>query len=338
MSELDKRRRYSTTKIIDIRKHFVDAAKFAAGKACVYATGSFGRREASEHSDLDLFIAGRSKRILRPDGTGYDFGPESLLSHLDEICVQGELIQASRSLGFPDFSGDGRYLDRHSIHEFTSTLGTERDDVANTFTARLLLLLESKPLLEDEIYDEIVQGVIDSYWRDYQGHEQAFMPAFLANDILRIWRTFCVNYEARTAREPEDKKASGKLKNYKLKHSRILTCYSALLYLLALYSRRGTVTPSDAFEMTKLTPTERLEWLRDNPDVANAKDVINKLLGQYERFLQTTDFCEEQLINQFMNVEASHKYMAAAHEFGDSIFEAVNLIGNGNSFHRLLVV
>src|SRR4029077_19402552 len=77
-------------------------------------------------------------------------------------------------------------------------------------------------------YDEIVRDVIDGYWRDYQDHQANFMPAFLANDILRIWRTFCVNYEARTKREPDDKKASGKLKNYKLKHSRLLTCYSAL--------------------------------------------------------------------------------------------------------------
>jgi hypothetical protein len=55
------------------------------------------------------------------------------------------------------------------------------------------------------------------------------VPAFLANDILRIWRTFCVNYEARTETEPAEKKAKRKLKNYKLEHSRLLTCYSALL-------------------------------------------------------------------------------------------------------------
>ena len=37
-----------------------------------------------------------------------------------------------------------------------------------------------------------------------------FMPAFLANDILRLWRTFCVNYEARTQTEPAEKKAKRK--------------------------------------------------------------------------------------------------------------------------------
>jgi hypothetical protein len=338
MVELDRRRTYSSDRIIDLRNRFTGASRFASSIACVYATGSFGRCEASEHSDLDLFIAGRSEKLPRDDGSGHDFGPRNLLNHLDEICVQAELIQASRSLGFPEFSGDGRYLDHHSIFEFTDTLGTERDDVANTFTARLLLLLESKPLLEDVVYDEIVLDVINGYWRDYQGHEANFMPAFLANDILRIWRTFCVNYEARTERAPEDRKASGKLKNYKLKHSRLLTCYSALLYLLAVYNSQKSVTPADAIAMTKLTPTERLEWLRDNPDLKGARNIVEKLLSQYDRFLETTNFKEDDLIRKFMVRDESRKYGEAAHEFGDSMFEALTLIGNKSPFHRLLIV
>ena len=217
-------------------------------------------------------------------------------------------------------------------------MGTEKDDVANTFTARLLLLLESRPLLEDAVYDEIVLNVIESYWRDYQDHQTTFMPAFLANDILRIWRTFCVNYEARTEREPEEKKASGKLKNYKLKHSRLLTCYSALLYLLAVHKSKKSVAPSDALAMTKLTPTERLEWLRDRSDLKEAKGTIVNLLSQYTRFLETTNFKEEELIRQFTNKDMSRKFMEAAHEFGDSMFEALTIIGDKSSFHRLLVV
>jgi hypothetical protein len=337
MSGLDDRRKYSSTKILEIREKVAGAQEFAFGRACVYATGSFGRCEASSYSDLDLFIAGRSERIVAPDGSE-GFGSNNLLTHLDEICVQGELIKASRGLGFPDFSRDGQYLARHSIYEFTHTLGTEQDDVANTFTARLLLLLESKPLLGDEIYDEIVGNVIDSYWRDYEGHEASFMPAFLANDILRIWRTFCVNYEAGTERVPDHKKADGKLKNYKLKHSRLLTCYSALLYLLAIYSARKSVSPIDAVQMTKLTPTERLEWVRDQRDFAAAKDTINELLAQYERFLGTTNYSKDVLITQFLDKEVSRRYMAAAHEFGDSMFRVLTLIGSENPFYRLLVV
>ena len=47
MSELDRRRAYSSKMIIKLRDEFVGAGKFASSKACVYATGSLGRCEAS---------------------------------------------------------------------------------------------------------------------------------------------------------------------------------------------------------------------------------------------------------------------------------------------------
>jgi predicted nucleotidyltransferase len=67
-------------------------------KACVYATGSFGRGEASKFSDLDLFIVGRGAKNSRE------------LSRLTEICVTADLINVTRQLGIPEFSGDGEYL------------------------------------------------------------------------------------------------------------------------------------------------------------------------------------------------------------------------------------
>lgn len=303
------------------------------GKACVYATGSFGRREAGPHSDLDLFMVG--KRDGRPGREGIE---GSLLKRLDEICIKADLIEATRELKIPEFSGDGRYLTHYSVHEFTKSLGTPEDDVTNTFTARLLLLLESCPLLESAVYKEVLEEVIAAYWRDYEDHKRDFMPAFLGNDILRLWRTFCVNYEARTARVPDDEKAKGKLKNYKLKHSRLLTCYSALLYLLAVYSDQRTVSPSDALAMIDLTPTGRLEWLLDRSTLAYAHNTIRKLLDQYERFLETTSCSEAELVSKFRDKKTSQTYLSAAYDFGDLVFEALTSIGSGSRFHRLLVV
>jgi len=113
----------------------------------------------------------------------------------------------------------------------------------NTFTARLLLLLESSPLIGESVYQQITNDVIVAYWKDYEGHKSDFMP-IPANDILRMWRTFCVNYEART-QSAQRRDGKRRLKNYKLKHSRLLTCYSALLYLLAVFSKNKTVSPTD---------------------------------------------------------------------------------------------
>jgi len=333
VGELARRRSETAARLDQLREELKMAERLAAGKACVYATGSFGRCEASPHSDLDLFIVGKDGGSPRHDGT-----EGSMLRRLDEICIKADLIYATRRMKIPEFSGDGRYLVHYSVNDFTKTLGTPEDDVTNTFTARLLLLLESCPLLEPLVYRDVTQDVIAAYWRDYADHKTDFMPAFLANDILRLWRTFCVNYEARTARVPDEEKAKGKLRNYKLKHSRLLTCYSAILFLLALYGEYKSVSPANVVEMIGLTPTERIEWLIQQPYLAPAKSALSLLLDRYERFLDTTNTDEKELVRRLLNHKTSRTYMSAAHEFGDTVFEAMTLIGQGNRFHRLLVV
>lgn len=248
MGELLNRRRLETEQRIDALRSKLRRAKDLCGdSACVYVTGSFGRNEASSHSDLDLFIVGQGTHEV------------PALSRLNQILVKADLIEASRDLGFCDFSGDGEYLTHHAVKDLLIKLGKPEDDANNTFTARLLLLLESTPLIGLAAYHRIVEDVIASYWRDYQENKATFIPAFLANDILRMWRTFCVNYEARTQSVPPERKAKRSVKNYKLKHSRLLTCYSALLYLLAVFSENGAVSPTDAANMIALSPTKRLE-------------------------------------------------------------------------------
>lgn len=323
---LNERRKEAATQIENLRHKLIDAEKLCSDKACVYTTGSFGRGEASKHSDLDVFIAGQ--------GTN----GKPALSRLDEILIKADLIEAARNLGLPEFSGDGEYLRHYTVGELVGRLGTPEDDVANTFTARLLLLLESSPLIGNSVYREITNLVIAAYWGDYEDHKTGFMPAFLANDILRMWRTFCVNYEARTQKEPEEKKAKRKIKNYKLKHSRLLTCYSALLYLLAIYSKSGTVSPSNTVHMISLTPTARLEWLLDQQELSDARPVIEQLLQMYENFLNFTAASESELIERFLDKAKSAQYIATATEFGNLVFKALNAIGKGGPFHRLIVV
>ena len=201
MDELSNRQSQTEKRLTILRQKLKSAEGIAAGKACVYATGSFGRGEASAHSDLDLFIVGKRNGKAGPDGK-----EGSLLSGLDAILIKADLIETTRELGIPEFSGDGRYLVHYSVHDFTKTLGTPEDDVTNTFTARLLLLLESCALVEEGVYREVLEEVVTAYWRDYEDHKTSFMPAFLANDILRLWRTFCVNYEARTERVQKPKR------------------------------------------------------------------------------------------------------------------------------------
>jgi predicted nucleotidyltransferase len=328
---LDKRREDTRGRLGELRAKLTEAEKVAKDRACVYVTGSFGRGEASSHSDLDLFIVGRTIDPLP--------GQEQrrrTLSRLDEICVKAELIEATRALRIQEFSGDGEYLVHYTVDELVKTLGHPNDDASNTFTARLLLLLESKPLFGEDVYWEAINDVITAYWGDFADHKNDFVPAFLANDILRIWRTFCVNYEARTAKEPDTKKAKRKLKNYKLKHSRLLTCYSALAYLLAVFAARNTVTPDDARKMVSLTPTARLEALAG--EFGASKEITSKLSAAYDKFLSNTDAGEGDLVTRFLDSTTSRQYFKEANEFGDLVWQLLDGTGRGTRLHRLLLV
>lgn len=323
---LERRRRETDDRTKRLRALLEDADKLCADKACVYVTGSFGRGETSSNSDLDLFIAGYGTAVNRA------------LSSLDEILVKADLIEATRELRIPPFSGDGEYLKHYTIAELIESLGTPHDDVLNTFTARLLLLLESAPLVGASEYSRITNDVVAAYWGDYEDHKKDFIPAFLANDVLRMWRTFCVNYEARTEREPERKRAKRRLQNYKLKHSRLLTCYSGLLYLLSVFSKTGTVSPLDAKTMISMTPTKRLEWMLAQSELADAHSKIRDLLERYEQFLANTEASKEDLIDQFMNREKRKGYTESAYRFGDLVWDVLGIVGKGNRFHRLLIV
>jgi hypothetical protein len=202
----------------------------------------------------------------------------------------------------------------------------------------LLLLLESRPLLGVTTYERTIDNVVAAYWRDYEKHKRQFMPAFLANDILRLWRTLCVNYEAGTQSEPAKKRAKRRLKNYKLKHSRLLTCYSALLYLLTTYLEKKSVPPDDAIAMIRLSPTERLEALLNRDAVKPAHQTIGALLAHYENFLQATNFSEDELIQRFLDAEKRKQYSISESRLGDFMFSAIDQIGQKTPFHRVLLV
>ncbi len=328
---LNERRDRTSDRINLLRRELSSAEKLCSDKACVYATGSYGRGEATSHSDLDLFIVGRTIG-------SESVGKKPALRNLEEIILKANLIDATRKLGIRDFDGDGAFLVHYTVDELISYLGKPDDDANNTFTARLLLILESRPLLECSLYRDLTDQVVSVYWADYSGHQDDFTPAFLANDILRLWRTFCVNYEANTARNPEEKNARRRLKNYKLKHSRLLTCYSALLYLLGCYAHKSTVSPTAAAEMVALSPTQRLEWILDQSSLSMAHSKVADLLESYSRFLEGTDAPEKEMIERFLDPEIRKRYARVAHQLGDSVFELFELLGQGNRLHRLLVV
>jgi predicted nucleotidyltransferase len=331
---IDERRVFSDGKFERLRAALTltEAPRVCAEKACVYATGSFGRREASEHSDVDLFIVSLSDydKEKRTD--------RSRLSKLNEILLKADLIRVSEKLGFPPFSRDGKFLEQHTAAGLIQATGNQNDDAENTFTARLLLLLESKPLIGNEVHSKIIDDVIAKYWEEFPRHGDCFMPAYLANDILRYWRTLCLNYEANILEDEPNRGSKRRVNNYKLKHSRMLTCYSALLFLLCVYAENDTVTAPDAQTMVHLTPTERVEWVACRSRNKGVSAIVQKLLELYGRFLEVTNAPNDSLIQLLLDDTLASRLRDERSEFGDLVYEALDLIGRGNRFYRRLIV
>ena len=48
MGELERRREETRRRVAELQAHLASAESLIAGKACAYATGSFGREEASQ--------------------------------------------------------------------------------------------------------------------------------------------------------------------------------------------------------------------------------------------------------------------------------------------------
>ncbi|MFN7398289.1 MAG: nucleotidyltransferase domain-containing protein [Sandaracinobacter sp.] len=327
-------RAQSQERLAKVQSDLSETDKVFADKACVYATGSFGRLEAGSLSDLDLFIV--------VDVVERDREIQRAIDQVSEIKLKYSLISVAESNELPRFDGGGKFLKTHRIDSYVEHMGSQSDDSENTLTGRLLLLLESKCLLGSTVYKKTILQVTQKYFKDFENHPGDFVPAYLMNDILRMWRTFCVNYEFNR----KDGDSRQKIKNLRLKFSRMLTCYSGIIYLLAVSARSQTVSPEDVFEMIALTPTERLmkiaDWRLFPEEETNEllHRHIDSALSKYAEFLELAHLPIKESVKRYD--KDSSGWRDKSYEFGRSLFDVIGTLGtmneHANRVHRLVTV
>ena len=290
---------------------------------CIYVTGSYGRLEASCVSDIDLFFlhAGTRQKNRAP--------------RLDKIRLDAALIDAAEKLGFPAFSNDGEYLQVHYLDDLLAEMGGREDDSQNHFTARMLLLLESRPVFNDGEYKRATEAVVRSYCRDYYDSDKDFRNAvFLINDILRYWRTMCVNYEHRRNEQHTDivRRNKDRLRNLKLKFSRMLICFSAILLLV----REGqNPTPEELLRIVRLSPMERLIEAKT---IAQGEQLVANVKENYAWFLQNTGKEQSAVLDWIGDKSERDNALLHAQKFGEDMYKLILASAADSGIMRYLVL
>lgn len=309
---LTMRKMFSETKLRELTDKIASLPHVSRrSDLCIYVTGSYGRLEASDYSDLDLFFVHRGKKNL------------DAIPRLEKIRIDAQLIGLVEELGFPPFSNDGEYLQVHYLDDIRETMGGPDDDHENHFTARMLLLLESRPVFNDAIYEESLETIVNSYYRDYHDHETVFKPVFLINDILRFWKTLCLNYEHKRNRVGEDPKIKNKnhIKNLKLKFSRLLTCFSVVIPLV---KNPDVVPPKQLAAMIHMSPMERLERAADG--IEGATNRLAKIADNYRWFLEATGKSQEAVLSWISDQDVRDDAFRRGREFGDDLFALLQVV------------
>lgn len=290
------------------------AAAVAPVDLAVFCAGSYARHEASEHSDIDLFF------VYGPGSSGQG-------KRTAEIQLFSNLIDIADDMNFPNFSNDGQYLHTLTCDEVHEHLGSPEDDARNLFTMRMLMLLESKCIYNDEVFSAVQKSIIEAYYRDYPDHQSSFEPWFLLNDIGRFWKTLLLNYENRrnqraihneNSEQYELRKKKQKVKNFKLKYSRMTTCFATMG---ALASMTDPIEQDDVFELVQKTPQERLHVISEN--IPAVKDKVDDVLESYGWFIEQTAQSTEELLDGFAQPERSLERFERANNYGDLMFSVL---------------
>lgn len=331
MSAFERRNKFTNERLAALEHCLLaelggDRDRLLGTDTAIYVTGSGGRGEMSEHSDVDLFIARTTERQ----------------SPVDSFQFHQAVSRTFHALGLPEPSNRGSFLKMHSASSLCGLMGKPVDDTENTLTARMLLLLESAPLASTTTaYDELLTRVLATYWKNRE-HVADYQPLTLVNDIVRYWRTLLLNYVAKNA----DKEQAGGLRegdrryeSYKLRFSRCMTCFSMLSYLVALTGTVSSVSEDLVLRAVKTKPVDRLKLVAERQPEAEA--LVSKLLTLYEAFLDATNSAKADMRSHFEDTSNKTARSQEAQLFGDTMFELLQQLGQtvrGRYLFRHIVV
>jgi putative nucleotidyltransferase DUF294 len=247
------------------------------GTASVVLFGSWGRRELTRGSDDDwaILVDDAANEHAAP-------GPEAVAAALE----------GGRGPGRSGVFG-GRIL----CDDLLSRIGLDSDSNAN-LTRRMLLMLESQPVAGDAVHRRCWERVLDGYLADADRPYRP--PRFFLNDLIRYWRTICVDF---VGKEREGGEKWG-IRNAKLRTSRKVLFAAGLVPLLQTHRYARDERRAYLAAQLAAPATDRLAAAFLDCD---ARDAGVRALSAYDRWLGVLDDPERRGELESLTKETAHE-------------------------------
>lgn len=271
----------------NVQRHLREMLReFTSDDADIVVFGSLARNEWTSGSDVDwsLLIDGQAN-------TEHRHTARSIERRIKEYGYKGP-------------GSEGTFGNLCFSHDIIHRIGGQSDSNRNT-TQRILLLLESAALREHKNQfsgpcERTVRQILSRYLvSDSNFHcksdEESRVPRFLLNDIVRYWRTMCVDFAYKDWEQGGEKWA---LRNIKLRMSRKLMFISGLFMVFSCFQNQTLGRPADAksdyflmlqehlLKFVHSTPLNIVVWTLEQ---LNMRAECGSLLDSYEAFLNQID-------------------------------------------------
>lgn len=252
---------FTKTKLKDLREELDAVLKNSVykEKITIVTTGSYARDEASDESDIDLFIffdSDHSKDLIKSE-----------LSDIEQIINKH----------VPNNPGDTGTFGTDVVIQFSElieNIGGEYDTNKN-MTRRVLLLLEGAWLYGEHSFKEYRTQLLTKYLSDEADPED--IPRFFLNDIIRYYRTITTDFAHKVSKGGQ----SWGLRSVKLRYSRKLLYFGGIITVAASVGEKDKIKRIET--LLKLPALERIYKLKTNSDTYHS----NEVFAGYEEFLKT---------------------------------------------------